>query len=268
MSTARRACDACARRIEPAARTWTSKLSSTTALASASRMTAISSRGASSSSFTISWPRRAVVFQCTFRSDSPCSYSRTEWRSKPDGRRSSSRRPSCAWAPLSEKSRSSVDEPRVDEERPARVELDVHAREPERVVDGRARLLDDVAAARHPFEHVGAAVAAAGAGHRRHLLAEAGDPLRDRDAGRRHPRLGPDVEADPDVSALEQGALARSPPQLHRPRREPHPGQGADAARARARSRPGRAPWRRRARRRRTSPHPAAASANRAGSSA
>ena len=107
-STARLPWDACERRIEPAALTCSSKLFPATALACASRTTAISSRGASSSSFTISWPRRAVVRQCTFRSDSPCSYSRTEWRSNPDGRRSSSRRPSWACAPLSEKSRSSA----------------------------------------------------------------------------------------------------------------------------------------------------------------
>ena len=99
---------------------------------------AISSRGASSSSLTISWPRRAVVAQCTLRSDSPRSYSRTECRSKPDGRRSSSRRPSWALAPLSEKSRASVDESRVDDERAARCDVDLGAREPERVLD-RAR---------------------------------------------------------------------------------------------------------------------------------
>ena len=40
-----------------------------------------SSRGESSSSFTISWPRRAVDGQCTRRSDSPCWYSRTLWSS-------------------------------------------------------------------------------------------------------------------------------------------------------------------------------------------
>src|SRR5213079_2154001 len=56
--------------------------------ASASSRIAISSRGASSSSFTISSPRLAVERQCTLRRDSPRSYSRTEWRSKPLGRRS------------------------------------------------------------------------------------------------------------------------------------------------------------------------------------
>jgi hypothetical protein len=82
---------------DAAARTCMSKLESggspADTPAAASRSTATSSRGSSSSSFTISRPRRAVVRQCTMRSDSPCSYSRTEWRSKPDGRRSSSRRP-------------------------------------------------------------------------------------------------------------------------------------------------------------------------------
>ena len=44
--------------------------------------TRTSSLGASRSSFTISRPSRAVVGGA-FRSDSPCSYSRTEWKSKP-----------------------------------------------------------------------------------------------------------------------------------------------------------------------------------------
>ena len=55
----------------------------------------------SSSSFTISCPRRALVGQCTRRSDSPCSYSRTEWKSKPADRRSRSRRPSPPARPAS-----------------------------------------------------------------------------------------------------------------------------------------------------------------------
>jgi hypothetical protein len=41
----------------------------------------------SSSSLTISSPRRAVVRQCTLRSDSPCWYSRTLCRSNPAVRR-------------------------------------------------------------------------------------------------------------------------------------------------------------------------------------
>src|SRR5205085_633319 len=80
--TERRPRRTCAWRIEPAARTCTSKLSPTAAPASASRRTATSSRGESSRSFTISCPRRAVVRQCTLRSDSPCSYSRTLCSSK------------------------------------------------------------------------------------------------------------------------------------------------------------------------------------------
>ena len=51
--------------------------------ASASRRIATSSRGSSWSSLTISCPRRAVDFQCTLRSDSPSSYSRTLCTSKP-----------------------------------------------------------------------------------------------------------------------------------------------------------------------------------------
>ncbi len=102
-STQRRPRATWVRRIEPAARTAPSRLSPATPRSSASSRIAISSRGESSSSLTIRRPRRAVVGQCTFRSDSPCSYSRTEWRSKPVGRRRSSRRPSWAWAPASEK---------------------------------------------------------------------------------------------------------------------------------------------------------------------
>ena len=52
-------------------------------------------------------PRFAVVGQWTRRSDSPCTYSRTLWRSKPLGRRMRSRRPSCTREPVSEKSVSS-----------------------------------------------------------------------------------------------------------------------------------------------------------------
>ena len=230
-------------------------------------MTAISSRGASSSSFTISWPRRAVVFQCTFRSDSPCSYSRTEWRSKPEGRRSSSRRPSCAWAPLSEKSRSRTDEPRVDEQRSARIEVDVQTRKPERIVDRRARLLDDVAAARHALEHV----ACLGSRCRRGTSVVTCSPK----------RAIVSVIAIPAAGIRDSGWTSRltqtSSPSSRAPlpaRRRSCIGPAASqtsrrarrAARARARSRPGRAPWRRRATRRRTSPHPAAASASPASS--
>ena len=67
----------CACRIEPAARTATSKPSPAPPRSSPSSRTATSSRGASSSSFTISRPRRAVERQCTLRSDSPSAYSRT-----------------------------------------------------------------------------------------------------------------------------------------------------------------------------------------------
>ena len=102
---------ACDLRIEPAARTASSKVESGARRrrrsASASRNTAVSSRGESSSSLTISCPRLAVDGQWTRRSDSPCSYSRTLWRSKPVGRRMSRRRPSGVRAPASEKSRSS-----------------------------------------------------------------------------------------------------------------------------------------------------------------
>ena len=66
----------CASRIEPATRTAASKDESggepVTAAGSPSSSTATSSRGESSSSFTISDPRRAVDGQWTRRSDSPC----------------------------------------------------------------------------------------------------------------------------------------------------------------------------------------------------
>ena len=100
------------------------------------------------------------------------------------------------------------DEPRVDEQRASRVELDVHAREPERVVDRRARLLDDVAAARHALEHVRAAVAGAGARRasspaspRRAIVSVTRSPA----AGIRD--SGWTLETDPDVVALEQTPL-------------------------------------------------------------
>ena len=57
---------------------------------SQSRRTTTPSCDVSSSSLTMSCPRRALVGQCTRRSDSPCSYSRTEWKSNPAARRRSS----------------------------------------------------------------------------------------------------------------------------------------------------------------------------------
>ena len=97
---------------DPATRTAASKLDSggspTAYRGSQSRMTTTPSWAVSSSSFTMSCPRRALVGQCTRRSDSPCSYSRTEWKSKPAARRRRTRRPSPAARPASEKRPSSA----------------------------------------------------------------------------------------------------------------------------------------------------------------
>ena len=72
--------------------------------ASTSRTTAMLSRGASSSSRTISSPRRADVGQCTARRGSPSTYSRTPWGSSPLARRTSARRPPSPHVPVSVKS--------------------------------------------------------------------------------------------------------------------------------------------------------------------
>ena len=76
------------------------------------------------------------------------------------------------------------DEPRVDEQRAARGQVDLDAREPERVVDRRPRLLDDVPPSRHPFEHVGAPMDRAGTPEWRLSYAEPGDLLGDDDRRR------------------------------------------------------------------------------------
>ena len=101
----------------------------------------------SSSSFTISSPRFAVVRQCTLRSDSPCWYSRTLCRSKPAVRRSTTCPPACVTPQLREDALE-LDEPRIDEERRLRAEvLSRRARartgprrplEPHRIDSGRA----------------------------------------------------------------------------------------------------------------------------------
>ncbi len=81
------------------------------------------------------------------------------------------------------------DEPRVDEQRAARGQVDLDPREPERVVDRRPRLLDDVPPPRHPFEHVGAPVQLARTPEWCLSEAEPGDLLGDDDRRRRHARL-------------------------------------------------------------------------------
>ena len=82
------------------------------------------------------------------------------------------------------------DEPRVDEQGAARGQVDLGAREPERILDRRPRLLDGVPPPRHPLEHVGAAVHRAGTPQRGLSLAEPGELLGDDDRRRRHARLG------------------------------------------------------------------------------
>ena len=100
----------------------------------------------------MSCPRRAVVGQWTRRSDSPCAYSRTEWKSKPAGRRSSRRRPSLPRRPASLKSaraRRGAGRRRAPR-RPRRRELD--RLEAEVVAERERRLGDRVPAARQPAE--------------------------------------------------------------------------------------------------------------------
>ena len=131
----------CACRIDPAARSRhlerrVGRRRPTSPAASASRKTAASSRGASSSSFTISSPRRAVEGQWTRRSDSPCSCSRTLCSSKPVGRRMISCRPPGVRPPdvreESSRARRGADRRAA---RPGRESGTSIALEPERILD-------------------------------------------------------------------------------------------------------------------------------------
>ena len=103
--TAPRARAACARTRPAAALTASSRLESPGGPAivarSTSRRTATLSRGASSSSRTISRPRRADVAQWTARRGSPSTYSRTPCGSSPLGRRTGWRRPPSPRLPAS-----------------------------------------------------------------------------------------------------------------------------------------------------------------------
>ena len=199
--------------IEPAARTCTSKLSPTTALASASSRTAISSRGASSSSLTISCPRRAVEGQCTRRSDSPCSYSRTLCSSKPVWRRK--QQPAAVVRPCAGLGEEAVQphEPRIDEQRSRRGQRDDRALERERIGQLGAHVLECVAAARNLLEDVANAQPPAVSAQDVSLLAESADALDERYRRRQHvPRrleLGDDGTSSPSTCSRRPSRARR-----------------------------------------------------------
>ena len=230
-STARRPWDACERRIEPAARTCSSKLVPATALAPrrgrprsrhAARLRApspsagLAARSSASAPFAATRPARtrapsggriptaAAAAACGRPARAPRSPRRADRARRAGGRRAASR---------------------------AAVQIDLRAREPERVVDRRLRLLDDVAAARHLLDHVRAAVGAAGALERR-VRARPASAIRSVTEidGSRHARLGLALERHPDVFALEEVPATRAaePPPIRRrcdrPGGEPDPG--------------------------------------------
>ncbi len=257
--TLRRPRRTCAWSRDPAARTAASNVESggspTTADASPSRSTAISSRGASSSSFTIKRPRRAVDGQWTRRRDSPSSWSRTLCSSKPAGRRRRRRRPSLRRVPVSEKRlRSSTSRGKTTSAWASRSRRERPC-EPERVLDRELDGLERIAPARHAPQVVAADPASRPAlpeldvprAEPREALVR--DERRRRDARRRL-----DDEVDPDVLALDDVSLRAVAANLRRPGRQPHPGRRRGRRRRRARSPPDRARASRRPRRRRRRP--------------
>ncbi len=161
-STARLPWEACERRIEPAARTCSSKLFPATALASRveddgdlvarrvfellhHQLTAPRGRP------PVHLPQRLALLVLAHRVE-------VEPRRTPQQQPAAVLRvrPALGEEPIER------DEPRIDEQRAARDEIDLGVRQPEGVVDRRFRLLDDVASARHLLEHVGASVVARG----------------------------------------------------------------------------------------------------------
>ena len=142
--------------------------------ASTSSTTATLSRGASSSSRTMSSPRRAEVGQWTARSGSPSTYSRTPCGSRPLGRRTCARRPPSFHAPVSVKSVVSSGHARADEKRRLRGHLELDRAQPERIARDEAPRAEGIAPARHGVDDD--ACAAAATNHRA-PLAERPDPL-------------------------------------------------------------------------------------------
>ena len=136
-----------------------------------------------------------------------------------------------------------VDEPRVDEDRRPRGELDVDALEAEGVLDDDLGLLDRIAAARHAPEQVAAAQATVRGGR----AASRGSPRRAIFSRRTSVPEGmmPSVSSsslDRHVVAGQPLAAPERPPQRHRPPEEAHPERRGERRRGRARSRPDRGP--------------------------
>ena len=227
ISAARRPRAACALRIEPAACTWSSKVLSgatpTIAPASPSRRTAVSSRGASSSSLTMRCPRlrRGRPVHAPKR----LSLLVVAHRVEVEAGRPAEEKPAPfeRARPGVREERIEVDEPRVDEHGLARGQRDLDLLEAERVLEHRLRGLDRIPAARDRVEDVRATQAAVAAENDGLDLPELRDLLDDRERARGHAAADVDLEPDGDVVPGEMLSLAQRAVDPHRPVEEPHP---------------------------------------------
>ena len=116
-------------------------------------MTTTPSCAVSSNSFTMSCPRRALVGQWTRRSDSPCSCSRTEWKSKPCRAPKEQPPPVSASPPGVAEETVELDEPRPhDDRRGIARDRRRHRDEAEQVAERDLRIGDPEDASRQPVE--------------------------------------------------------------------------------------------------------------------